>query len=75
VEYWVVDVRNRMGLEKEKAAILVALARLLDGRKVMVAIELGYRESTKRWLALLCDLKVWGMGCPCLVIGDDHLDI
>jgi len=65
----------KAGLEKEKAAVLVALAGLTDGRKVIVTIEPGYRESTESWSALLRDLKVRGMGCPCLVIGDGHLGI
>jgi transposase-like protein len=75
VYLWVDGVYVKAGLEKEKAAVLVALAGLTDGRKVVVAIEPGYRESTESWSGLLRDLKVRGMGCPCLVIGDGHLGI
>jgi len=75
VYLWVDGVYVKAGLEKEKAAVLVALAGLTDGRKVIVTIEPGYRESTESWSALLRDLKVRGMGCPCLVIGDGHLGI
>ena len=75
VYLWVDGVYVKAGLEKEKAAVLVALAGLTDGRKVIVSIEPGYRESTESWSALLRDLKVRGMGCPCLVIGDGHLGI
>jgi len=35
----------KAGLEKEKAAMLVVLAALRDGRKVILAVESGYRES------------------------------
>jgi hypothetical protein len=35
----------KAGLEKEKAAVLVAVAGLRDGRKVVVAVEAGHRES------------------------------
>ncbi|MFQ5861428.1 MAG: IS256 family transposase [Dehalococcoidia bacterium] len=75
VYLWVDGVYVKAGLEKEKAAVLVALAALTDGRKVIVAIEPGYRESTESWSALLRDLKARGMGSPCLVIGDGHLGI
>jgi len=72
VYLWVDGVYVKAGLEREKAAVLVALAGLTDGRKVVVAIEPGYRESTESWSVLLRDLKARGMGCPCLVIGDGH---
>lgn len=75
VYLWVDGVYVKAGLEKEKAAVLVALAGLTDGRKVVVAIEPGYRESTESWSALLRDMKARGMGSPCLVIGDGHLGI
>jgi transposase-like protein len=75
VYLWVDGVYVKAGLEKDKAAVLVALAGLTDGRKVVVAIEPGYRESTESWSALLRDLKARGIGCPCLVIGDGHLGI
>lgn len=75
VYLWVDGVYVKAGLEKEKAAVLVALAGLTDGRKVIVTIEPGYRESTESWSAPLRDLKARGMGCPCLVIGDGHLGI
>lgn len=42
---------------------LVAMAGLTDGRKVVVAIEPGYRESSESWSALLRDLKIRGMCC------------
>lgn len=75
VYLWVDGMYVKAGLEKEKAAVLVALAGLTDGRKVLVALEPGYRESTESWSALLRDLKARGMGSPCLVIGDGHLGI
>jgi putative transposase len=65
----------KAGLEKDKAAILVALAALRDGQKVILAVESGYRESTESWAALLRDLKRRGLQAPKLVIGDGHLGI
>ena len=65
----------KAGLEKDKAAILVVLAALRDGQKVILAVESGYRESTESWAAVLRDLKRRGLAAPKLVIGDGHLGI
>jgi transposase-like protein len=50
-------------------------AGLRDGRKVVLAVESGYRESSESWAALLRDLKARGLRPPRLVIGDGHLGI
>jgi putative transposase len=34
----------KAGLEKDKACLLVVVAGLRDGRKVVLAVESGYRE-------------------------------
>jgi putative transposase len=65
----------KAGLEKDKAAMLVVLAALRDGRKVVLAVASGYRESTESWAALLRHLKQRGLRAPKLVIGDGHLGI
>jgi transposase-like protein len=75
VYLWVDGIYVKAGLERDKAAILVAVAALRDGRKVVVAVESGSRESTETWAAILRDLKKRGMNCPKLVIGDGHLGI
>jgi transposase-like protein len=62
-------------LEKEKAALLVVIGALLDGRKVILAVEPGYRESTESWSEVLRDLKGRGLNCPSLVVGDGNLGI
>ncbi len=72
---WVDGVYVKAGLEKEKAALLVIVGGLLDGRKVILAVEPGYRESTESWSGVLRDLKERGMNCPRLVIGDGNLGI
>ena len=46
-------------LEKEKAALLVA--GLSDGRKILLALEAGYRESEASWSNLLRTLRDRGM--------------
>jgi putative transposase len=75
VALWVDGVYVKAGLEKDKAAILVAMAGLSDGRKVIVGMVSGYRESTDSWRELLNDLKERGMYAPKVVIGDGHLGI
>ena len=75
VYLWVDGVYVKAGLEKEKAAVLVALAALSDGTKRIVALKPGYRESVESWAELLRDLKDRGMTAPRLVAGDGHLGI
>jgi hypothetical protein len=75
VYLWVDGVYVKAGLEQDKAAMLVALAALRDGRKVIVAVESGHRESTESWAAWLRHLQPRGFRPPRLVIGDGHLGI
>ncbi len=70
---WGDGVYVKVGLEREKAAILVVIAALSDGGKRVLSAELGYRESVENWSETLRSLKCRGMNCPKLVVGDDHL--
>jgi putative transposase len=72
---WVDGIYVKAGLEKEKAVLLVIVGGLLDGRKVILAVEPGYRESTESWAGVLRDLKERGLNCPRLVVGDGNLGI
>ena len=75
VYMWVDGVYVKAGLEKEKAAILVVMAALSDGSKVVISAVPGYRESTQSWSDVLRDIKRRGLNCPRLVVGDGHLGI
>ena len=75
VYMWVDGVYVKAGLEKEKAAVLVVMAALSDGSKVVVSAVPGYRESTENWSDVLRDIKRRGLSCPRLVVGDGHLGI
>ena len=75
VYVWADGIYVKAGLEKDKAAMLVLIAALRDGRKVVLAVESGYRESTESWTALLRDLKARGLRAPRLLIADGHLGI
>ena len=75
VYLWADGIYVKAGLEKEKAVLLVVLAALSDGSKVVVSVTIGYRESTESWSEVLRDLKRRGMNAPRLVIADGHLGI
>jgi transposase-like protein len=75
VYLWVDGVYVKAGLEKERAALLVVIGGLSDGRKIILAVEPGYRESTESWSEVLRDLKRRDMNCPRLVTGDGNLGI
>ena len=57
VYMWVDGVYVKAGLEKEKAAVLVVMAALSDGSKVVVSAVPGYRESTENWSDVLRDIN------------------
>ena len=64
VYMWVDGVYVKAGLEKEKAAVLVVMAALSDGSKVVVSTVPGYRESTESWSEGLRDIKAPGLELP-----------
>ena len=73
VYLWADGIYIKAGLEKEKAVVLVLLAALSDGTKVVASVRSGYRESTQSWSEVLQDLKERGINPPRLVIADGHL--
>ena len=75
VYMWVDGVYVKAGLEKDKAALLVAIGGLSNGEKVVLTVEPGYRESNEGWSGVLRDLKERGMNNPRMVVGDGHLGI
>ena len=75
VYLWLDGVYLKAGLEKEKAALLVAIGVKTDGRKVVLAVSSGYRESTASWSGLLRELRARGMNEPRLVVGDGNLGL
>jgi transposase-like protein len=43
----------KAGLGREKVALLVVIGAFADGRKEVLAVTPGYRESTENWAAVL----------------------
>ena len=60
-------------LAEERLCCLVVVGVRSDGRKELVAITDGYRESTESWASLLRDCKRRGMRAPVLAVGDGAL--
>ena len=56
--------------DDNSACILVILGATAEGKKEILAIADGYRESKQSWQALLLDLKSRGLEAPKLAIGD-----
>jgi transposase-like protein len=75
VYLWADGLYVKAGLEKDKAALLVIVAALRDGRKVVLALEAGHRESAEAWGGILRGLRQRGMKIPRLLIADGHLGI
>ena len=74
VYMWVDAVYFNVRLSDERACILVILGATADGKKELVAIHDGERESEISWLEALNNLKLRGLkNGPELAIGDGAL--
>jgi transposase-like protein len=72
---WCDGIYPKAGLAKDKTALLVVLGVNHEGRKELLAIQEGYRESTESWEAVLRDLKERGLSEPRLFVGDGALGL
>ena len=72
---WADGIYVKAGLESTKAALLVLIAALADGTKVVLAVESGHRESSERWAEILRDLRARGLPAPACVIGEGALGL
>ena len=57
VYLWVDGIHVNVRLEQEKLCLLVMIGVRADGRKELVALTDGYRESTESWADLLRDCQ------------------
>src|SRR5712691_591842 len=73
VYLWADGVHFNIRLEHERLCCLVLVGVRADGRKELVAVGDGYRESEESWAEVLRDLKRRGMRAPVLAIGDGAL--
>jgi transposase-like protein len=70
---WADGVHFNIRLEEDRLCCLVLVGVRADGRKELVAVGDGYRESEESWSEVLRDLKQRGMRAPVLAIGDGAL--
>ena len=70
---WVDGIHLKVRLEADKVCLLVIIGVRADGRKELVALADGFRESAESWADLLRDCKRRGMTAPVLAVGDGAL--
>ena len=73
VYVWVDGIHLKVRLEADKVCLLVIIGVRADGRKELVALADGFRESAESWADLLRDCKRRGMTAPVLAVGDGAL--
>jgi len=73
VYLWADGIHVNIRLEEHKLCLLVMIGVRADGRKELVALTDGYRESAESWADLLRDCARRGMRAPVLAVGDGAL--
>jgi len=72
---WADGIYVGAGPEGDGSCLLVVVGARDDGRKELLAIGLGYRESTESWADVLRDLRDRGLRAPLLAVGDGALGL
>jgi putative transposase len=70
---WADGIHFNVRFGDNRLCILVILGATPKGKKELIAVASGYRESKESWLYLLNDLKARGLNGPVLGIGDGAL--
>jgi len=74
VYVWADGIHLNIRLEESKQCILVLMGATADGKKQLIAVEDGHRESEQSWMSMLLDLKSRGLTIdPKLAIADGAL--
>jgi transposase-like protein len=74
VYLWVDGIHFNIRLEEDRQCILVVMGATPDGKKELLAVQDGLRESEQSWKELLLDLKARGLSePPKLAVGDGAL--
>lgn len=73
VYVWADGVYLKAGISNEKLCALIMIGADRSGKKHLLAIEEGYRESRESWLSVLRDLKRRGMNEPAIAVADGAL--
>ena len=74
VYVWADGIHFNIRLEEDRQCMLVLIGATADGKKELIAIHDGYRESEQSWKELLLDCKSRGLTIdPKLATGDGAL--
>jgi transposase-like protein len=74
VYVWADGVHFNLRLEEDRQCILVLMGATADGKKELIAVSDGYRESEQSWKALLLDCQARGLTvAPVVAVGDGAL--
>ena len=74
VYVWADGIHCNVRLEEDRLCLLVLIGATKDGRKELIAVADGYRESEQSWKALLLDVQARGLVIePKLATGDGAL--
>lgn len=74
VYIWVDGIHFNIRLEEDRQCILVVMGATPDGKKELIAVQDGYRESEQSWRELLLGLKARGLSeVPKVAVGDGAL--
>ena len=76
VYVWADGIYFNVRLEEDRQCILVLMGATADGKKELIAVQDGYRESEQSWTTMLLDLKQRGLTAdPKLAIADGALGV
>lgn len=74
VYVWADGIHSNIRLEEDRQCILVLMGATKDGKKELIAMTDGHRESEQSWKELLLDVKRRGLTTdPKLAVGDGAL--
>jgi len=76
VYIWADGIYFNVRLDDERSCILVVMGATASGKKELIAILDGYRESKLSWQEILRDMKRRGLEkAPALAVGDGNLGL
>lgn len=75
VYVWADGVHPKIRLSRTHSCLIVLMGVRRDGRKELIAVEEGLRESSESWADLLRDCRRRGMEDPELVVGDGAMGL